>query len=111
LIVKCADRCANLEDAYKDLFVPGEVMTPKRWRNYVVESTTEVMPMYVTMPQLRSEIDWRVKRILAAYPLAKQQRESYVARARAKDEERKNRNWDVLEGKRPRVKIHKGEGA
>jgi (p)ppGpp synthase/HD superfamily hydrolase len=69
LVVKCADRCANLEDALAEL--RAKVPTrPRRWERYVEKTTTSVLPMYATLPELRAELEKRVARIEEALPAA-----------------------------------------
>lgn len=82
LIVKCADRCSNLEDAYKELFAPVEEREVRRWANYIDKTYTDVLPMYKLFPGMRSEIQWRLDRIQQALPLARRQRETFVNRIR-----------------------------
>jgi hypothetical protein len=64
--VKCADRCSNLEDSL------GEVQATrslKRWRRYVEKTTTDVLPMYVTLPFLRAQLVTRLEAIDAELAL------------------------------------------
>jgi (p)ppGpp synthase/HD superfamily hydrolase len=66
LVVKCADRCANLEDALAEVKATRGL---KRWRRYVEKTTTDVLPMYVTLPRLRAEIETRLALITDALPV------------------------------------------
>lgn len=109
LVVKAADRCANLEDAFKDLLVPGEFLQCKRWRNYVAETYEYVLPMYVTLPSLAAEIKWRADRIVKFYPTARARRDAYILRVDADHAKRKT--WSVLEGKRRPPKVRGGRAA
>ena len=69
LVVKCADRCANLEDALAELH--AEVPTrPRRWERYVEKTVTSVLPMYAMLPELRAELEKRVARVEEALPAA-----------------------------------------
>jgi hypothetical protein len=61
IIVKCADRCANLEDVIKDLR-RGEGID--RWRRYVAKTRRDVQPI-LRDPRLESELLRRVEEIEA----------------------------------------------
>lgn len=84
LVVKCADRCANLDDAFTELVGPGSEMTPRRWAKYVDKTYTDVLPMYKTTPGLRYQLEWRLQRIELALPDALARRQAYVDAQRAK---------------------------
>lgn len=60
LVVKCADRCANLEDSLKEV---QETRSLKRWKNYVHKTYKDVLPMYFTLPALRAELQNRLSAI------------------------------------------------
>ncbi len=81
LLVKCADRCANLEDAMLELNakVPKE---PGRWGRYAEKTVTRILPLYATLPQLRAELERRVEWIKKALPAAVERRADFVARRR-----------------------------
>jgi (p)ppGpp synthase/HD superfamily hydrolase len=61
IIVKCADRCANLEDVIKDLR-RGESVD--RWRRYVAKTRRDVQPI-LRDPALETELMRRVEEIEA----------------------------------------------
>jgi (p)ppGpp synthase/HD superfamily hydrolase len=61
IIVKCADRCANLEDVVKDLR-RGEGVD--RWRRYVAKTRRDVQPI-LRDPHLESELLRRIEEIEA----------------------------------------------
>jgi hypothetical protein len=86
LVVKCADRCANLDDAFAGLLVDAAVMTPRRWANYVDKTYTDVLPMYPVriLPGLRYQLEWRLQRIELALPDALARRQAYVNEQRRK---------------------------
>ena len=84
LIVKAADRSANLDDAFKSLFDPVEKREVKRWANYYQDTYDCVLPMYKTLPGLRSEIEWRLERIRKALPRSRAERAAWVESARMK---------------------------
>lgn len=79
LVVKCADRCANLEDALAEL-QPEEPKEPRRWGRYVDKTVTDVLPMYVTFPSLLRELQSRLDAISEALPDALARRSAYVER-------------------------------
>ena len=83
LVVKCADRCANLEDALAELHaeVPRE---PRRWSRYVEKTIANVLPLYASLPELRAELQKRLDRIAEALPAALERRTAYIEQARAK---------------------------
>jgi (p)ppGpp synthase/HD superfamily hydrolase len=58
LLVKAADRCSNLEDAIEEV-KRGYV---RRWKNYVMRTYIDVLPLYTRFPVLLTEI---AKRLLA----------------------------------------------
>jgi (p)ppGpp synthase/HD superfamily hydrolase len=60
LFVKAADRCSNLEDALSEV---NRTSGLKRWKRYVEKTRTDVLPMYVSMPYLRSQIESRLEAI------------------------------------------------
>lgn len=60
LLVKAADRSANIEDALLEVQQSREL---KRWRNYVARTYSDVLPMYATLPELRAELETRLKAI------------------------------------------------
>ncbi|MGC1381066.1 MAG: HD domain-containing protein [Candidatus Baltobacteraceae bacterium] len=58
LLVKCADRCANLEDAL------GEVLSKRdsaRWAKYAGKTRTDVLPMYALLPRLQHHLEERLQ--------------------------------------------------
>ena len=59
LLIKCADRAANLEDCISEV-KRGNV---KRWKNYVDRTYTDVLPLYTSLPELRAELETRLKAI------------------------------------------------
>lgn len=59
VIVKCADRCANLEDVIKDVR-RGEGID--RWRRYVVKTQRDVLPI-LRDPALERELTRRIEEI------------------------------------------------
>ncbi len=59
LLIKCADRAANLEDCISEV-KRGNV---KRWKNYVERTYTDVLPLYASLPELRAELETRLKAI------------------------------------------------
>lgn len=59
IVVKCADRCANLEDVIKDLR-RGEGV--ERWRRYVHKTQRDVLPI-LRDPKLEAELMRRVEEI------------------------------------------------
>ncbi len=59
VIVKCADRCANLEDVIKDVRSGTSV---DRWRRYILKTQRDVLPM-LHDPALRGELTRRVEEI------------------------------------------------
>lgn len=61
-IVKCADRCANLEDVVKDV-KRGESVD--RWRRYVHKTKRDVLPL-LTEKSLREELEQRIEEIESA---------------------------------------------
>jgi (p)ppGpp synthase/HD superfamily hydrolase len=61
VIVKCADRCANLEDVLKDVR-RGEGLD--RWRRYVLKTQRDVLPI-LRDPNLERELMRRVEEIEA----------------------------------------------
>jgi (p)ppGpp synthase/HD superfamily hydrolase len=63
IIVKCADRASNLEDALAEV-VPG--MRNQRWKNYVQKTYDDVLPMYASLPKLRAELTNRLDAIKEA---------------------------------------------
>lgn len=82
MVVKCADICANLEDAYRDLFLPVERLTPRRWANYVAGKRELALPLYAPFKGLQSELLWRFGKIEKALPMALERRQQYVERQR-----------------------------
>lgn len=58
-IVKCADRCANLEDVVKDVR-HGESID--RWRRYVAKTKRDVLPL-MREKSLRDELQSRIEEI------------------------------------------------
>jgi len=81
LVVKCADRCANLDDALAELQV-DEPTEPRRWGRYVEKTYKDVLPMYITMPYMRKQLQDRLDAIEAALPGALERRAAVVARER-----------------------------
>lgn len=61
IVVKCADRCANLEDVVKDL-ERGEGV--ERWQRYVLKTRRDVLPL-LRDPALECELLRRVEEIEA----------------------------------------------
>lgn len=61
-IVKCADRCANLEDVIKDV-KRGESVD--RWRRYVQKTKRDVLPL-LREKSLREQLESRVEEIETA---------------------------------------------
>lgn len=59
VIVKCADRCANLEDVLKDVRRGSSV---DRWRRYIAKTLRDVLPI-LRDPALESELKRRVEEI------------------------------------------------
>ena len=59
VIVKCADRCANLEDVIKDVRRGSSV---ERWRRYINKTLRDVRPI-LRDPALESELMRRVEEI------------------------------------------------
>lgn len=59
IVVKCADRCANLEDVIKDLR-RGEGVD--RWRRYVHKTQRDVLPI-LRDPALEGELNRRIEEI------------------------------------------------
>jgi len=81
MVVKCADRCANLEDALKELLVE-EPQTPRRWAKYVDKTYNDVLPLYHLYPGLRSELMTRLEQIADALPASLERRAAVVERQR-----------------------------
>jgi hypothetical protein len=81
LVVKCADRCANLDDALAELEVE-EPTEPRRWGRYVEKTYRDVLPMYKTLPYLRQQLVTRLEAIEAALPASLGRRAAVVARER-----------------------------
>lgn len=61
VIVKCADRCANLEDVVRDVH-HGESID--RWRRYIVKTKRDVLPI-LRDKSLEAELNRRVEEIEA----------------------------------------------
>jgi (p)ppGpp synthase/HD superfamily hydrolase len=61
IIVKCADRCANLEDVVKDVRLGDSI---DRWRRYVVKTKRDVLPI-LRDKSLERELLFRVEEIEA----------------------------------------------
>ena len=61
-IVKCADRCANLEDVIKDV-ERGESID--RWRRYLQKTKRDVLPL-LRAKSLRDELESRIEQIETA---------------------------------------------
>lgn len=80
LIVKCADRCANLEDALQAVEETSEV---QRWANYMSKSARDMVPMYRYSPRLQAELQQRLDAIARALPAAIARRFAIVERERA----------------------------
>jgi (p)ppGpp synthase/HD superfamily hydrolase len=59
IIVKCADRCANLEDVVKDVR-QGESID--RWRRYIAKTKRDVLPI-LRDKSLEAELNRRVEEI------------------------------------------------
>jgi hypothetical protein len=81
LVVKCADRCANLDDALAELEVE-EPTEPRRWGRYVEKTYRDVLPMYKTLPYLHQQLVTRLEAIEAALPASLERRAAAVARWR-----------------------------
>lgn len=62
LVVKCADRCANLDDALKELLDGREV---KRWLHYANKTERDIVPLYDGLPMLQAELVNRIHAIWA----------------------------------------------
>jgi (p)ppGpp synthase/HD superfamily hydrolase len=74
LVVKCADRCANLEDALTMLRAPRPI-SPRRWERYAEKTLRNVLPMYAEHPQLHAELESRLTAIARELPAALERRE------------------------------------
>jgi hypothetical protein len=83
LVVKCADRCANIDDAFKDLIVDAP-KEPRRWSRYLEKTYSDVLPMYAALPALRYQLEWRLNRVELALPDALRRRAAVVNRERGK---------------------------
>jgi (p)ppGpp synthase/HD superfamily hydrolase len=59
VIVKCADRCANLEDVIKDVRLGDSI---DRWRRYILKTQRDVLPI-LQDPALERELRRRVEEI------------------------------------------------
>jgi len=77
MVVKCADRCANLDDALAEIKVehPKE---PRRWERYVEKTVTDVIPMYAQYPMLEYQLAKRVIAIWEELPTALAKRQTDV---------------------------------
>jgi (p)ppGpp synthase/HD superfamily hydrolase len=60
LLVKCADRCANLEDALREVLSNRELT---RWATYAQKTRTDLLPMYASMPKLQEHLEDRLRLI------------------------------------------------
>lgn len=67
LVVKCADRCANLEDARAEILEHREL---RRWRRYVEKTVVDVLPLYTAYPKLEAELEDRLEMIHVALAVA-----------------------------------------
>lgn len=67
LLVKCADRSANIEDALAEV----KRGNGKRWRKYVERTYSDVLPLYESLPELRAELVSRLKAIEDAMLVAR----------------------------------------
>lgn len=81
LLVHCADRCSNLDDAYNELIVP-EPESPKRWANYCDGTEQDAIPMYVKCPALLHQLKFRIDKIARALPGALRRRQEVVNKKR-----------------------------
>jgi (p)ppGpp synthase/HD superfamily hydrolase len=61
IVVKCADRCANLEDVIKDVRHGDSV---DRWRRYITKTKRDVLPI-LRDKSLEAELNRRVEEIEA----------------------------------------------
>jgi (p)ppGpp synthase/HD superfamily hydrolase len=82
LVVKCADRCANLEDVLGELNreFPKET---RRWQRYIEKTVRRVLPMYEGMPGLSAELERRLGLIAKALPASLERRAIAITRKRA----------------------------
>jgi (p)ppGpp synthase/HD superfamily hydrolase len=60
LLVKCADRCANLEDALREVLSTRELA---RWATYVEKTRTNLLPIYAPMPRFQKFLEERLRLI------------------------------------------------
>ncbi len=60
LLVKCADRCSNLEDALLEVRSKRDVA---RWKKYAEKTRADLLPMYVSMPQFHRFLEERLSLI------------------------------------------------
>jgi (p)ppGpp synthase/HD superfamily hydrolase len=63
LVIKCADRCANLQDALEEVLLSRDV---PRWRRYAVDTRTNLLPYYRRTWRLYNALEWRVCALDAA---------------------------------------------
>jgi len=82
LVVKCADRASNLEDALAELLAE-EPKAPGRWARYVEKTARDLIPLYASWPVLQRELASRLAKIEEALPGAFERRAAVVARERA----------------------------
>jgi (p)ppGpp synthase/HD superfamily hydrolase len=82
LVVKCADRCANLEDATAELNakIPR---APRRWGRYAQKTLAGLLPLYANLPELRAELEKRLEGVEKALPGALE-RKAHAERGQAK---------------------------
>lgn len=60
LLIKAADRCDNLTDALAEVKRTGKC---KRWKGYVERTKTDMLPLYAELPELRRELETRLKAV------------------------------------------------
>lgn len=72
LVVKCADRCNNLEDALAELLIENleRPKKPLRWERYAEKTRAELLPYYAGYPDLFHELHMRLETIEAELPRA-----------------------------------------
>ncbi len=57
LTLKCGDRCANLEDAARDV---RERRGSRRWAKYAAKTRRDLLPLYSDHPRLLAELQRRL---------------------------------------------------
>lgn len=68
LLIKAADRCANLEEARAEVKKKRHI---GRWQAYVKDTKTLVLPIYEDRPELRAEIEKRLSALEDAIIIAR----------------------------------------